>query len=163
MTTEIFRSWFKKFCQQVEERPLVIVYDGHLSQVSVNVIEKAISGNITIIKLPPHSSNKFEPLGPLKSLWSRELNDRVNEFGPKETLAKSAFVDVLCGIWHKGLTKDNLVSSFRTSGIYRVDPSKYPISHFDPRLLKKYEGWREKENLWAYWKNFKTQIKKLRI
>ena len=81
---------------------------------------------------------------PLKHLWSRDLNDRVNEFGPKETLIKSVFVGVLCGNWHKGLTKDNLVSCLSTRGIYPVDPSKYPTSHSDPRLLKKYEDWVEK-------------------
>ena len=59
--------------------PLVLVYDEHLSLVSVNVIEKATWEKIIIIKLPAHSSDKLQPLnvyslGPLKGLWSRELN-----------------------------------------------------------------------------------------
>lgn len=156
MVTEIFHSSFEKFYQQVEECPLVLVYDRHLSHVLVNVIEKAISGNITVrycvIKFPRHSFDKLQLLDvrgcePLKRLWSRELNDWENEFCSKETLIKSAFVDALCSIWHKGLTKDDLISGFRTSGIYPVDLSKYPTSHFNPRLLKKYKYWREKGKL----------------
>ena len=105
MTTEISHNWFEKFCQQVEKRSLVLVYDGRLSHVSVNMIQKAISENIAIIKLPPHSSDKLQLLDacgfePLKHFWGRELNDGASEFCAKETLSKSAFADVLCCIWH---------------------------------------------------------------
>ena len=101
MTTEIFHSWFEKFCQQIEERPLVLVYDGHLSHVLVNVIEKTIPENVTIIKLPPHSSDKLLPInvrgfGPLKRLWSRELNDRVNEIAPPPPKKKNTNQICIC-------------------------------------------------------------------
>ena len=52
MTTEIFYQWFEKFCEQVEERPLLLIYDGHLSHVSVELIEKAIEEDITLVKYP---------------------------------------------------------------------------------------------------------------
>ena len=71
MTTEIFALWFENFVKQVKKRPLLVVYDGHLIHVSLNLIEKAMEEHITIVKLPPHITNKLQPLdvccfGPLK-------------------------------------------------------------------------------------------------
>lgn len=72
MTTKIFSQWFDQFCVQVEERPLLLIYDGHLSHVSVALIEKAMEEDITLLKLPPHATDKLQPLdvcgfGPLKN------------------------------------------------------------------------------------------------
>ena len=71
MTMEMFAEWFKTFVALVTERPLLLIFHGHLTHVSVNVIEKAIEENITIVKLPPHVTDKLQPLdvscfGPLK-------------------------------------------------------------------------------------------------
>ena len=72
-----------------------------------------------------------------------ELNNRINELGPKETISKSTFVDILCKVWHQGLKIDNICSGFRTTGVIPTDRSKYPSDLFDPRLLKRYEKWVE--------------------
>ena len=71
MTTELFAEWFREFCEKVNERPLVLLYDGHLTYVSVVVMRKAREENITIIKFPPHVTDILQPLditcfGPLK-------------------------------------------------------------------------------------------------
>ena len=54
MNTQFFHQWFEKFCSQVNERPLLIIYNGHLSHVSISLIGKAREEDITILKLPPH-------------------------------------------------------------------------------------------------------------
>ena len=61
INTQVFHQWFEKFCSQVTERPLLIIYDGHLSQVSISLIEKARGEDITVLKLPPHLKNKIQP------------------------------------------------------------------------------------------------------
>ena len=40
INTQVFHQWFEKFCSQVTERPLLTIYDGHLSHVSISLIEK---------------------------------------------------------------------------------------------------------------------------
>ena len=62
MTTEIFAEWFNHFCNSITQRPLIVVYDGHVTHLSVAVIEKARQENITIIKLPPHTMDRLQPL-----------------------------------------------------------------------------------------------------
>lgn len=146
MTTNVFSDWFDRFAEVVEERPLVLIYDGHLSHVSLEVIEKSMRENITIVKFPPHVTDKLQPLdvscfSPLKRKWQTLLAQRGNVLGSRETISKPVFVDLLCSIWHQGLSAENSISGFRCTGIYPVDKDKYPVERFDPRLLKRYNLW----------------------
>ena len=97
MTTEIFAFWFAKSCDNTTQRPLLLIFDGHLTHKSVAVIEKAMKENVFIIKLPPHVTNVLQPLGvtcfgPLKRGWEKALNSMINEFGAKVTMKKPTFV-----------------------------------------------------------------------
>ena len=123
MNTQVFHQWFKKICSQVTERPLLIIYDGYLSYVSL--IEKAREEDITILKLPPHVTDKMQPLDiscfePLKRTWTELLNERINVLGPKESISKSTFVDLLSQVWYKGLSETNIISAFRATGIFQL-------------------------------------------
>lgn len=127
MTTEIFPDWFKEFVKGVKERPLPIILDGHLTHVSADVIKEANKEGIMIVKYPPDVTDQLQPLdvtcsGPLKQKWELFLR----KWGSK--LAKANFVNLLSKVWHEGLTPSNVISGFRTTGIYPVDREKYPKS-----------------------------------
>ena len=62
MTTKILSAWFDLFRQHVTERPLLLIFDGHLTHISVAVIEKAIRKGIHIVKLTPHVTDKLQPV-----------------------------------------------------------------------------------------------------
>ena len=146
MTTEVFFEWFQRFTVLVTGRPLLLIFDGHLTHVSIPLIEKAMEENIIVVKLPPHITDRLQPLdvtcfGPLKLEWERTLNEWVNERGPTKPMKKPNFVDMLARIWHKCLSEENVRSGFRTTGIFPVDRTKFPTLRFDPRLLKRYETW----------------------
>lgn len=91
MTTEIFLEWFCKFADQ---RPLILIYDGHSSHVSIKLIEKAMEENITLLKLRLHVTDELRPLdvgfcSPLK----RELeaiNERFNLVGTRNSMIRIA-------------------------------------------------------------------------
>ena len=65
----------------------------------------------------------------------------MNLFGPRETISKSVFVDLLSEIWHKCFSSINIISGFRATGIYPINREKYPQDRFDQRLLKRYKNW----------------------
>ena len=145
MMTEVFAKWFEKFTALVKEGPLLIIFDRHLTHVSIQVIEKAINEDVTILKLPPHVTDKLQPLdvagfGPLKRAWEKNLNAWINQWGPKEPMKKAAFVNQLCDIWHKGLSLDNVKAGFKVTGIYPVNSTKFPKDRLDKRLVKRYYG-----------------------
>ena len=84
MTIEIFALWFENFVKQVKKRPLLVVYDRHLTPVSLNLIEKAMEEHITIVKLPPHVTDKLQLLDvccfrPLNREYEKKLC--LNELG----------------------------------------------------------------------------------
>ena len=147
MTTEIFTEWFKKFCGLIEERPLLLIFDGHMTHISISIIEKAREENIHLLKFPPHVTDVLQPLdvacfGPLKRKWEVMLNSRLNILGSSRArLDKASFVEQVCEVWHDGLKPSNIVSGFTSTGILPVDRTKYPERRFDARLLKRYNNW----------------------
>lgn len=71
----------KSFIQHTRpsiDDPLLLIYDGHTSHVSLDLIEMAKKNYITIILLPPHSSHLLQPLDlsvfkSLKNTWDQRL------------------------------------------------------------------------------------------
>lgn len=121
METDIFAEWFDQFADLVKERPLLLLFDGHLTHISIPVITRAIEEDIIIMKFPPHVTDVLQPLdvscfGPLKKKWDELLQTRMNTFGPKDHLTKAEFVNQLCKIWHIGMNHDNVVSGFQNTG-----------------------------------------------
>ena len=71
MTSDVMLGWFDNFIAQEPKRPLLLIFDGHLTHFSINVIKKAIDNEIILMKLPPHVTYIMQPLdvgmfGPLK-------------------------------------------------------------------------------------------------
>lgn len=146
MTTTIFHTWMEKFCKDVKTRPILLLFDGHLTHTSLETIELAETENITLLKLPAHTTDLLQPLdvacfAPLKSHYEKELTARVHATGAREPLRKQDFVNLLAKIWRKGLTENNIKSGFRATGIYPVDSTKYKIARLDKVKLKTYECW----------------------
>ena len=55
-------------------------------------------------------------------------------------MTKVNFVNLLSNGWHEGITTSNVISGFRTTGIYSFDREKYPKLRIDSGLLKKYDA-----------------------
>ena len=71
METETFAAWFSHFADFVKERPLILLFDSHLTHISISFIKRALNENIIIVKFPPHVTDVLQPLdvfcfGPLK-------------------------------------------------------------------------------------------------
>lgn len=147
MTSEIFHDYFKQFCKTVKERPLLLIFDGHMTHLDVSTAEYARDNQITIIKLPAHTSDFLQPLDKacfktLKYVWDQQLLLWYRQNQRK--MLKDEFVDLLCKIWHTGLTIKNVKAGFESSGIFPFDRTKYPIDRLDPEKLARYK--QQKEN-----------------
>lgn len=141
MTSAVFLEWFIKFCELVKDRPLLVIFDGHLTHLDMETVKYAMSQNVTIIKLPPHTTDVLQPLDkacfrPLKYKWDTSLLSWTRSNQRK--LQKHEFVDLLCKVWPEGLTAENVRSGFQSTGIYPPNRSKYPVTRFDPIKYKRY-------------------------
>ena len=143
MTTEIFAAWFHRFCNHVTQRPLILVFDGHVSHVSLEIVRKAREENISIIKLPPHTTHRLQTLdkscfGPLQKKWDKAVVtwNREHLF---TRLSKSDFIHLVGTIWDDVFTTLNIQAGFRSAGLFPVNRKAYPEDVFDPEQLAVYK------------------------
>ncbi|CAK1580431.1 unnamed protein product [Parnassius mnemosyne] len=63
METEIFTNYFKKTLIPAfgSERPMLVLYDGHATHFSVDLVETGMANDITILKIPAHTSHRLQP------------------------------------------------------------------------------------------------------
>ena len=63
MTTTVFHAWFVKFLAETKSvRPLILLFDGHMTHTSIEIIELARKENASIIKLPAYCTDLLQPL-----------------------------------------------------------------------------------------------------
>ena len=153
MDSSLFYKWFEIFEERTRTldkdnnvEPRLVIYDGHLSHVWYGTTELARTNKMTILKLPPHTTELLQPLDvsvfkSLKDKWGQEMFERrtVN----LSRLNKREFAERLCseGVWKMAFSKENRESGFRRTGIYTVDRTKYPKHRFHPTAMKKYDDW----------------------
>ena len=93
METITFEEWFSKvFLKHAKsvEGAKILIFDGHISHISLEVIDEARNNNIHIILLPAHTTHFLQPLdvgvfSSVKTEWRKIL---------KEHLISSDFKDI---------------------------------------------------------------------
>lgn len=131
---EIFKTYlekhFKNYVQGLSaDQPILVLYDDHKLHVSIDVIDWAKAHNIILFSLPAKSSRLLQPLdvgcfGPLSSIYNNSCHKFVRENHCKITRYN---IGKLCtNAYVKGLSPENLWSSFRRTGIYPLNKSPYP-------------------------------------
>ena len=99
------KGWMDSICF-LDERSVVLIFDGHKSHVSVPLIQAAVRNDVILLKLPPNSTNSLQPLdvgvyGPLKTAWLGAA------------LTKDAFPSLLKKLWLSGCVNvDNIKGRF---------------------------------------------------
>lgn len=149
MTEEVFTSWFKKvFLKNVKMFPCVLIYDGHLSHIGVNLVEEAVAANVTIMKLPPHTSHLLQPLDVsvfrgVKSRWDAFLTEwSRHNYGVR--LDKSTFANLLGKTWHT-ILPETIRAGFKKTGIYDhtlqfpVNPTAISDDNYDHDKLARFK------------------------
>lgn len=149
ITSEIFLDWFKKFTVSITNRPLILVVDGHVSHLDIRTILLAKQQDIAIIKLPSHTTDLLQPLdrtcfSPYKKKLDTTLISWQRE--NQRSLTKSEFVDLICSIWTQGISSLNIISGFRTCGIFPFNQDRYPVDRLNPEKLQKYLEFKERSS-----------------
>lgn len=106
MTKEAFKDWFiNLFLKEViQQRPLVLLFDGHVSHISYELV-KIARDDVYLMKLPPNTS-LLQPLdvgvyGPTKTAWDKILvNFTRKNLGKAAT--KEIFPSLIKELWESG-------------------------------------------------------------
>lgn len=113
--TDIFNNYMEKIIvpNLSEQRPVLMIYDGHSTHVNLAVISLAVENNTTILKLPAHTSHLLQPLDlavfkSFKSIWDCKLIEwQRQNVGTK--LRKQAFAEIFAEMWH--LTSSKVIQN----------------------------------------------------
>lgn len=142
MQKEVFRKYFQDiFLPNIlEQRPVLLLYDGHSTHIDVDIILQDIEHEVIILKLPPHSSHLLQPLDlcvfkglkddydQLLVKWHRRL--------PK-SLPNCDFAELMSKAWQRE-PKENIQAGFRKGGIFPFNRKVIPESIFEPGALQRY-------------------------
>lgn len=149
METTLFFNWFRDvFLPNIgEERPVLLIYDGHTTHISTKLIRLAQQNQVTIMKLPPHTTHLLQPLDvavfkSLKATWDSELC-KWQRANPRKKIPKREFVSLITRLAQE-VPKTNIINGFKTTGIFDsevqgVNKGAIPTSVFKATDLEKYK------------------------
>ena len=77
METSHFQEWFDRvFVENTKstDGPKLLIFDGHVSHITLEIVNSAKKNNVHIICLPSHTTNVLQPLDvavfkPVKTEW----------------------------------------------------------------------------------------------
>ncbi|XP_045778739.1 uncharacterized protein LOC123876488 [Maniola jurtina] len=144
METDIFYNYMKRIVIPGlgENRPVLMIYDGHSTHVDTRVVALASENNITILKLPAHTSHLLQPLDlavfkSFKTSWDKKLVQwQRQNVGVK--LRKQTFSELFAETWHQ-VSPFVIQSGFRKGGIYPLNADVIPEEKYDPAALRRWK------------------------
>ena len=126
---ELFKGWFSDHFLNyaVSARPLLLLLDGHSSHYNPEAIRLAKENDVIMFTLVPHTTHEMQPLdtavfGPLKTHWREACHDYM-QANPGKTINKYNFSSLLNTAWMKAMVPQNIISGFRTCGVYPYKPT----------------------------------------
>lgn len=158
MTSELFLNWFTRvFVPNIgHERPVLLIFDGHSSHVTPELIKEAQSNDVIMLKLPAHTSHILQPLDVscfrgLKARWDQRLVEwQRKNVGVRP--GKVQFAQLLGTVW-TDLSEENIRSGFKHTGIYdpdvdgviRVNRAAISEDNFDDKDIRAYKLFQQRQ------------------
>ena len=95
--------------------------------------------NIVVVTFPAHTTSALQPFDSivahrLKRYWNRDLYKFLRRVGVRK-IAKSEWFALFRRAWRMALTKENIITSFRITGIWplnrnAIDENKLAINKY---------------------------------
>ena len=126
--SEIFKSYLKDhFIKYVPGRTddhVLLLFDGHKSHISVDVITWAQSYNIIMYVLPAHTSHILQPLdvgcyGPFQRIYNNECHKTM--YTNSSVITRYNVCEIACKVYPKAFSPTNLQSAYKKAGVFPLD------------------------------------------
>ena len=128
-----------KFTGCSTNHQIIVIMDNHESHINLNSVMFAKEKGINIVTLPPHTSNKTQPLDlsvfrPLKAYFNGAANVWMLT-NPGKTISIYQMVELMGEAWLKAATPLNIKSAFKTAGIWPLDRHVFRDEQFLPSSI----------------------------
>ena len=140
ITTDIFIKWLQHFNQHKVPGKAILLLDGHASHVkSIAVIDLAVSYDITMVCLPPHTTHYLQPLDraffrPLKVHYDNACRTFLSNH-PGRQITKLQFGSLLSKSWGRAATTGTASNGFRACGIFPLNKAAIPDNAIMPSTV----------------------------
>ena len=142
MTGKLFLSYlhhFKDYTQCSTENKCLLILDNHSSHISVQSFKFAKENGIVFLTIPPHTSGKLQLLDkcvyrPFKTKYNRAMNDWLCS-NPGKTCSIHTVPEISKRAFLSSFTQLNIISAFRSTGIFPLNRDIWKESHFLPSAL----------------------------
>ncbi|XP_063216726.1 uncharacterized protein LOC134527734 [Bacillus rossius redtenbacheri] len=144
VTGPLFLMWFEHFISIVKptkEAPVVLILDGHYSHTrNVEVIDRTREVGVSIVCLPPHSTDKMQPLDvafmfPLKTLYAKAIEQWLAN-NPNRIVRKLQVSSLFCEAYLQAATLETAANGFRATGIHPFNPDVFQEHHFAAKTME---------------------------
>jgi hypothetical protein len=107
------------------EKPILLIFDGHYSHLSIKSVRLAIQNNIHLLCLPSHSTHLLQPLDIytlryVKQQWKQLLWERNKQ--TTTPMDKREFVNLFSKLYDYALLPAHCSTAFAKAGVYPFDP-----------------------------------------
>ena len=151
-TSETFQDFIvNHFIKHVQARPCLLLYDGHSTHITVDLIQKAQENNIHMFVLPPHSSHQLQPLdvgifSPFKAALSTECH-KLSHTQIGRQVTRQDLPGLIGNAYKSALTVPNLMSAFRKTGIVPFNPDTILAKPIDSPYKEEPSSRKERANV----------------
>jgi hypothetical protein len=131
MEANNFYKWFAEVIvpsvQHLDGTKLLL-FDGHSSHVSLELIDKARENNIVLFKLIAHSSHILQPLdygvfSPAKVAWKKSLDKHFKDNGLVD-VSNADFPGLMKNVYDKAFKPEHALKGFEACGIFPLNREK---------------------------------------
>ena len=141
MSAELFPKALQHFMKHMHVSPenrALLLMNNHSSHVSLEIQKMARDAGLSILTFPPHCSHRLQPLdvsvyGPFKKFYNVAVSNwMTSNVGKAVTIYEVA---ELAGFaYNKAMSKDNIASGFRATGIFPKNVEIFTKDCFLPSM-----------------------------
>lgn len=107
------------------ENKILLIMDNAECHMTIGAVKYAIDNGIVILTLPPHTTARLQPLdvsiyGPFKACYKVMVHD-YQLTHPHSPVREQQVPEMACNAWIKACTPANVLSGFRSTGIWPIN------------------------------------------
>ncbi|THV01776.1 DDE-domain-containing protein, partial [Dendrothele bispora CBS 962.96] len=119
---------------RIDDKPILLVWDGHGSHETMEIIDHAQKHNIHFFSFPSHTTHKLQPLdvgifGQVEINWGCRV-DELAAVGRRIT--KDNFIENYLQVWKSSMTTQHVVSTFKKTGLNPINPEVFDERDYRP-------------------------------
>lgn len=133
MDGELFLAWFKKIFlpKTAHLRPAMLIMDGHISHLTIDLIDLARENGVILYCLPPHLTHLLQPLDvavfkSLKDYFTKYANQvKLVSLASDRILIvnRNNFTAIFREAFERCMIMATIKNGFRKCGIYPLEPT----------------------------------------